>query len=256
MLVAAWVGGAALTAQGTGPRLSARDQIKVTVWGGNVVVPELSRQFTIDSDGVLDFPWVEAKIKVAGLTPRELESDLAGRLKGMLVNPQVSIDFEETPNKKVTVTGAVMTQGTQLFAGEFRVLDALTKASGRRPEASDEAIVVRGDEQIAVNLRQLETGNLADNIVLQDGDQIIVRKAQLVFISGEVRAPGAYNVQTGTKLRQALALAGGITDKGSSSKVQILRPAAGKDKDQEVKNVTLETEVKPGDTVTVKRRTF
>jgi hypothetical protein len=38
--------------------------------------------------------------------------------------------------------------------------------------------------------------------------------------------------------------------------VQILRPTPGKDKDQEVKNVTLETEVKPGDTITVKRRTF
>jgi len=257
-VVAVWASGVVLAAQSAGPRLSPRDQIKVTVWGGNVMVPELSRQFTIDAEGVLDFPWVETKVKAAGMTAHELAADLAGRLKssGMIVNPQVSIDFEQTPNKKVMVTGAVLNQGPQLFAGEFRVLEALTKAGGPKPEASDEALLVRGDEQMTVNIRVLATGDLAGNLVLQDGDQLIVRKAQLVFISGEVRAPGAYNVDTGTKLRQALALAGGITEKGSNSKVQILRPTPGKDKDQEVKNVTLETEVKPGDTITVKRRTF
>ena len=258
LLFSLWAGGSALVAQSatTGPKLSARDQVKVTIWGGGIQVADLSRQYTVDADGMLDLLWEGVRVKVAGLTVREAESELSTRLKTSLVNPQVSIDFQEIPNKKVTVIGSVLNPGQVLFAGEYKILDALTKAGGRKPEASDEALLVRNGEQTTVNLRQLETGNLAGNLVLMDGDQLIVRKAQLVYIGGQVRAPGAYNVDTGTKLRQALTLAGGLTERGSPRGIEILRPMPGKDKDQPVKDVTMETEIKPGDTINVKMRSF
>ncbi|MEO7190510.1 MAG: polysaccharide biosynthesis/export family protein [Vicinamibacterales bacterium] len=254
VLAALIAGGSAKAQQSAVPRLSARDQIKITVWG----VDELTRQYSIDVEGVLDFPWIGAKLKVAGLTPHELETELAKRLRdgGFLVNPQVSIDFQETANKRVTVSGAVTTQGAITFAGQISVLDAVIRAGGRRPEASDEVLVVRGDEQLAVNLRELEAGNLRGNILLQDGDQVFVKKAQQVFISGEVRAPNGYSIETGTNLRQALALAGGVTEKGSTRGIKILRPFPGKEKPVEVKAVTMETLVKPGDTIIVNARIF
>jgi polysaccharide export outer membrane protein len=41
------------------------------------------------------------------------------------------------------------------------------------------------------------------NITLHDGDTVFIPRAQLVYISGQVRSPGAYPVEAGMTLLQA-----------------------------------------------------
>lgn len=246
---------AVTAAQVPNPLIGPHDQLKITVFG----VDELSRAYMVDNDGVLEFPWINAKIKVSDMTIRQLESELAGRLKagGFLVSPQVAIELTQAQNKKVMISGSVRTQGPVTFGGEMRVLEALTRAGGVLPEASDHALVIRGVEQLPVNIRDvLQNGNLSGNITLQDGDVLVVTKAQQVFIYGYVRTPGGYSVETGVNLRQALALAGGISEKGSDRGIKILRPVPGKERPDEVKDVKMETAVRPGDTIIVKARIF
>jgi protein involved in polysaccharide export with SLBB domain len=49
-------------------------------------------------------------------------------------------------------------------------------------------------------------------------------------VSGQVRTPGEYVIRTsGMTVRQALALAGGVTERGSSRRVQIIRVVNGKE---------------------------
>ena len=88
------------------------------------------------------------------------------------------------------------------------------------------------------------------NLGLQDGDQVVVPRAQQVFISGQVRSPGAYNVPSGSTVMQAIILAGGLTDRGTYRGVKILRDG------KEVKSVKNETPVRPGDTIVVKASAF
>jgi polysaccharide export outer membrane protein len=205
-----------------------------------------------------------------GLTAREVGADVTRLLKEKDIHrdPQVSVELIRVANLSVTVSGAVRTQGVQKFAGELSVFDALLRAGGADPDAADEILVVRadaiapgatagaeGDSVLRVSRRGLEAGDRAANIELHDGDHVIVPKAQQVFISGYVRSPGPYTIEAGMTLRQAVVLAGGISERGSDRRIDILRrDDAGKE--EKVKDVTLSTPVKAGDTIIVKSRFF
>jgi polysaccharide biosynthesis/export protein len=245
------------------PRIAVRDQLTITVFG----VDGLSGKFAVGSDGTITYPHL-GSIRAAGMITRELESDLAQKLKegGYLVNPQVTVDLVQTQNKKVIVTGAVRAPGQLPFAGQLTLFEALALAGSTTPEAGDLVLVVRGgaaapeaenatrasgDGVLEVSLSDLESGRLAEhNVTLNDGDHIVVPRAQQVFISGQVRSPGGYTVSAGTTVLQALTLAGGLTDRGTNRGIRIIR-----DK-KEVKDVKLDTIVKPGDTIVVKASPF
>jgi polysaccharide export outer membrane protein len=108
-----------------------------------------------------------------------------------------------------------------------------------------------GSSVIEVSRADLESGRLAEhNVTLQDGDQIVVPRAQQVFISGQVRSPGGYTIQSGTTVLQALTLAGGLTDRGTMRGLKILRDG------KEVKSVKADTMVRPGDTIIVRASAF
>jgi polysaccharide biosynthesis/export protein len=256
------VGLAGVAAAQPAPKIAARDQLTITVFG----VDGLSGKFAVGSDGTINYPHL-GSLRVAGLVPREVESDLMQKLKdgGFLVNPQVTVDLVQTQTKKVIITGAVRTPGQLPFAGQLTVFEALALAGSTTPEAGDLVLVVRagaasaeteggrpsGEGVLEISLSDLESGKLADhNVTLNDGDHIVVPRAQQVFISGQVRSPGAYTVSSGTTVLQALTLAGGLTDRGSNRGIRIIR-----DK-KEIKDVKLDTIVKPGDTIVIKARQF
>lgn len=261
LFVAATIAGFAaigVQAQQAAPTITPRDQVTVAVFG----VERLSGKFPVEVDGSLNYPLL-GSIKVAGLTTRDLEVELGRRLTEggfFTITPQITVALEQTPNKRVTVTGAVRTAGQIMFAGELTVLDAIVRAGSPTAEAGDEAIVVRNplgtgvagvpDEAnsvITVNLRQLQSGNVAEhNVTLRDGDLIIVQRAQSVFVSGQVRSPGAVRVDTGTTVLQVLALAGGLNERGTNRGLRIQRNG------KYVEDVNLDTVVLPGDTLIVR----
>src|SRR5262249_8308474 len=142
-----------------------------------------------------------------------------------LVNPQLSIELEQVANKKVTVTGEVRAPSVYPFAGDLNVLTALTKAGSVTDDAAEEALVFRSGAStgIPVNLHDLMSGQLANNVTLQDGATLLVPKAQPVYVSGEVRSPGAYPLRHGMTVQQVIALAGGVTDKGKTTGIKIQR---------------------------------
>jgi polysaccharide export outer membrane protein len=114
-------------------------------------------------------------------------------------------------------------------------------------ESKDDSNVIR------VNLQTLQTGSLSENITLRAGDTIFIPRAESVFISGHVGRPGAYGVGKGMTVRQALALAGGVTDRGSTRRIQIVRKVDGKER---TIDVDLQQLVQPGDTIVVRERFF
>ena len=89
--------------------------------------------------------------------------------------------------------------------------------------------------------------------LLFPGDTLNVPKAQSVFVSGQVKNPGAYAVEPGTTVLQVLSLAGGLTDRGADSRVRIQRMVKGKLKETKAK---LTDTVQPGDTIIVPQKFF
>jgi len=245
--------------------LGAQDVITVTVYDH----ADLTGNFTIESDGSLTYPLI-GRLKAAGLTLRELEDSMKKALAdGYLKNPQVSVSMDEYKSQRVFVMGEVRAPGAYQLTGNMTVIEALAKAGGMTQTAAEEVLVVRphaaakvagparvDDNEATVlraNIRELQSGSLSQNLTLKDGDTIVVNKAQSVYVFGQVRAPGAYPIDRGTTVLQALSLAGGVTDRGSTGRVKVVRAVDGKKKELKVK---LTDTVEPGDTVIVGERYF
>jgi polysaccharide biosynthesis/export protein len=242
-------------------RIGAQDVLNITVFGE----AELSGKYTVEQDGTFTFPLI-GRVKAGGTTLRELEQEVKKHLAdGYLKNPQVSIAVETYRSQRILVMGEVRSPGEYLLTGDMTLLAALARAGGTSPAASREAVIVRSRrvpangeggaeaEILRIDLADLQAGNTALNITLQDGDTLNVPKAQSVFVSGQVKAPGAYAVEPGTTVLQVLSLAGGLTDRGADSRVRIQRMVKGKLKETKAK---LTDTVQPGDTIIVPQKFF
>lgn len=246
--------------------IGAQDLLSITVYDQ----ADLTGKFTVEADGSLTFPLL-GRVQAGGMTLRGLEQDLQAKLAdGYLRNPQVSVAIEAYRSQRIFVMGEVRAPGTYPLTGDMTIVEALTKAGGTTAAASEEVLVVRpaGDAGRAgpimpdqdaeaailrVNLRELQGGALSQNIPLRDGDTIVAPRAQAVYVFGQVRNPGAYNIEKGTTVLQALSLAGGVTDRGSTGRLKIVRTMDGRKKEVKVK---LTDVVEPGDTLIVAERFF
>jgi polysaccharide export outer membrane protein len=245
----------------TAATIAAKDQVKVTVVGTELP----SGPFIVEADGTIDYPYL-GRVDARGLTARALGESIARRLVAAQVlvgTPQVTVDLQQTPSKTVTVSGAVNTRGEFLFAGELTVFDALVKAGGAAVDAGDEILLIRApkgglatatdataeDDVVTLSRRQIESGEFQRSGLVEDGDRIIVSRARQVFIDGYVNRPGGYTIEAGMTLRQALSLAGGVTELGAVNRVRVLRNG------KRVEDIELDaTVVQPGDTITVPKR--
>ena len=247
--------------------VGAQDVLTITVFGE----PELSGKYTVEQDGTFTYPQI-GRLKAGGLTLRDLEADLKKKLAdGYLKNPQVAVAIETYRSQRILIMGEVRSPGEYQLNGEMTLLAALLRAGSTSATAGHEVLVVRAPKRSAasaasgtsgeshdpeilrIDLAELQAGNLALNMRLQDGDTINVPKAQSVFVTGQVKSPGGYAVDRGTTVLQILSLAGGVTDRGAEGRVHILRTVDGKQKDLKAKLTDL---VEPGDTIVVPERFF
>jgi polysaccharide export outer membrane protein len=231
---------------------------------------DLSGKFTVDVDGAFTFPLI-GRFKAGGLTVRQVEDDLKRRLKdeGYFRNPQVTVVVETYRSQKIFIVGEVRTPGTYTLSGNMNLVEALARAGSTLPTASAEAVIVHsGDEAtgptlptaqnseniVRVDLHDLQQGVFSQNTVLRDGDTIFIPRAESVYVFGQVKNPGAYVLQQkNTTVLQALSLAGGMTDRGSTGRIQIIRMESSEKKEIGAK---LSDVVKPGDTIVVRERFF
>ena len=238
-----------------------QDVLKITVFG----VPELTRDVTVDADGTFDFPYV-GRIKAAGLTVRGIENELKSRLsKGLLTNPNVSVDVGAYRSQTVYVMGEVRNPGATVLTANQSIMSVLAEA-GFLPSAGPYIIISHGTgtgegppiadqkspDQVRINRKDLEMGRVPP-IRLRDGDRIFVPKAEQFFITGQVRQQGFFTLEGDLTVLQALALAGGATEKAATNRIQIQRIENGK---QVTLKVKLSDLVKPGDTIIVPQRYF
>jgi len=246
--------------------VGSQDVLTVTVYDQ----ADLSGKFKVEADGNFTFPLV-GRIKAAGVKLHDIENDLKTRLAdGYIKNPQVTVVVETFQSQRIFILGEVRQPGPYVLTGDMTIIEALARAGSVTPQAADEILIVRpapgkgagpltpeqagGDTTIIrINIRDLQEGNLAKNVLLKDGDTIVVPKAHGVYVFGQVKTPGAYAMEKGTTVLQALSLAGGVTDRGSTGRVKIVRTVDGKKTELKAKLTDL---VEPGDTLIVGERFF
>jgi polysaccharide biosynthesis/export protein len=236
--------------------------------------PALSGKFTVEADLTFTFPLL-GRVRAGGLTLREVESQLQAKLvsEGFFKDPQIMVSIEQYKSQKVFIVGEVRSPGAYALSGDMRLVEALALAGSTLPTAAGEVVIVpagsdslmvkpasvdeaeaSGAPVVRVNLRELQNGAFQQNVQLNGGDTVFVLKAENIYVFGQVKNPGAYPLQQDvTTVLQGLALAGGVTDRGATSRVEIVRTVNGEQKKLKVK---LEDALLPGDTIVVPQRFF
>lgn len=256
----------AVRAQTSNYIVGAQDVLAITLYDQQ----DLSGKYTVEADGTFTFPLI-GRVTVGGLTMREVEQALRTELsKGFFKNPQVSVAVEQYRSQRVFVMGEVRTPGPYPLVGSMTLIEALARAGSTTEYAAGEALIVRSRDQqpsggpvlperdstasvIHVDVKALQMGRLSENAELRDGDTIFVPRAELVYVFGQVNRPGSYTLQRTTTVLQALSLAGGVTDRGTTGRIRIARVVEGKKIEVRVK---VEDTVLPGDTIIVPERFF
>ena len=238
-------------------KLGAGDSIKVQVYQN----PDLTVETRVSESGVVNYPLVGA-VNIGGLSIAEAESRIAGALKSgnILKAPQVNIVLQQVRGNQVAVLGQVQRPGRfPLEAMNVRVSDMLAAAGGVAPTGDDRLVVtgIRDGKSFRkeVDIQAVFAGNRSDDdILLAPGDTIFVSKAPTYYIYGEAQRPGPYKVERGMTVMQAIAQGGGITPRGSETRLRLHRPGANGDVTQITPRLT--DVIQPGDVLYVRESIF
>lgn len=233
--------------------------------------PTLSGDFNVDSDGTITFPYLQ-RIAVAGKTLKEIETMIATKLRdGYVRRAEVSAGITTFRSRSIYVMGEVKAPGKYNIDGPVTLLEVIAKAGSFTPSAGPMLIVQRYKDGMAaavastpaapgntetaellrVNIEDLKQGRFSANFLLQDSDTIIVPAAERYYVTGFVRTPGAFVLRPGMTVQQAIAEAGGLTERGSNRGIKITRKVDGKDVQIDAKMSDL---VRPNDTISVRQR--
>ena len=235
-------------------RIGPQDQLLITV----VDEPELTGKFPVDSDGMFSYPYLN-RVRAAGMTAEELQNQIATLLRnGYLRSPQIRVEIDQFRSQSVMVIGEVRQAGKIPMTGAtMTLLEALVASGSPTAQASSEIIVRhraadgKEAEEIRVNRKDLELGK--SDVMLRDGDIINVPSAQRFYMDGYVRTPGTYVLDPGLTIQQAIALAGGLTERGSDRGITATRLIKAKAVEVPVK---MDDKVQPNDTIHIRPRFF
>jgi len=102
-------------------------------------------------------------------------------------------------------------------------------------------------------IQRLIHDGLKGDYLLNPSVQVDIVSYRPFYIHGEVKKPGAYAYKPGLNVDQAVALAGGLTERASVSKIFIKQSNSDNPKSTKVK---LSYAVSPGDIVTIEQSFF
>lgn len=280
--------------------LGPGDQIRIEVLVDLELFEEPFDQIVL-LDGSLTLPWV-GKVDVAGLNPIEAEAKVADAYSQYIRNPRLTFQLLQPRPLRVGIVGEInrpggytlqvsSEAGEQSEASESRtrfwpsLTQAIITAGGITRSADVRSVQIKREgvpELIQANLWDLvESGNLRQDVLLRDGDQIIVPTAQAidnsevialanttfapatitVNVVGEVESPGSLSVPPDTLLNQAVLTAGGFNNRARTSRVELIRLNPNGNVSQQSVSVNLAQDVsdeqnpvlQDGDTIIVGR---
>jgi polysaccharide biosynthesis/export protein len=191
--------------------------------------PELSGKLRVDEAGQITLP-IGGAVTVRGLTAEQVGVAIEERLRqrNILRDPHVDVFVDDYATQGVTVAGEVKTPGIYPWSGKHTVLDFISAAGGLTPYASRTVTLSRKDREQVITFQlnnSLQTPGGAD-LEARPGDRILVARAGVVYVVGDVGRPGGYlidNNDTVTVLK-ALALAQGM-NKTAKYDAKLIRSA-------------------------------
>lgn len=155
--------------------IGAQDVLSVAVWKE----PELTLTVPVRPDGKISMPLLN-DIQAAGLTPMQLMSQITGRLKKFVTDPQVTVIVTQMNSQRVFIMGEVSRPGAYPLLHGATVLQALSASGGFTQFANTKKIyilrIVDGkQEKYPFDYKAVVSGKRPDlNMLVKAGDTIVV----------------------------------------------------------------------------------
>ncbi|HKN32660.1 MAG TPA: polysaccharide biosynthesis/export family protein, partial [Terriglobales bacterium] len=205
-------------------RLGAGDLLEISVYN----VPELSTKARVSSNGDVYLPLIDY-VHVGDLSLEEAQAVVEKRLSdgGFVKNPHVTIFLNEYASQSVTVLGQVTRPGAYPILGDKRLYDIISAAGGLTDKAGKTVSIShrdKPDQPVKVTLAEGLAQTPESNVVIEPGDTIVVQRAGIVYVVGDVARPAGFLMDSDhLTVLQAVALAGGTNKTAKLNGAKIIR---------------------------------
>jgi polysaccharide biosynthesis/export protein len=186
----------------------------------------------VSSDGTIYLNFIGA-VAVAGQTTEQAQGIIAKKLiaGGFFRDPQVSVFAKEYATQGVSVLGEVQKPGVYPLLGARTLFDVLSLAGGTSAKAGKLVSITHRDTPqtpTTVALSNDASESVHSNIDVFPGDTIVVSRAGLVYIVGDVKKPGGVPIDNGSMtVLQAMAMAEGQNPTAAMNKSKLIRRLPG-----------------------------
>jgi polysaccharide biosynthesis/export protein len=206
----------------------------------------------IGTDGKIQLPYI-GTVAASDRTIQQLSEQVASALVkgGFFSHPILSVQVVSYASRYVTVLGAVQSPGLVPIDRVYHLSEIIARVGGVRDSGADYVIVrpAKGVER-RLSVKALATGDATEDPFVSPGDTIFSPVAELFYVSGQVKAPGAYPVISDMTVRMAIGRSGGLTDLGSERGIKITRGG------RKIDRVDIDSKIQPGDVIVVGERLF
>jgi polysaccharide export outer membrane protein len=203
--------------------------------------PELQEHVRVRDSGLVNLPLI-GDVHLAGLDPAAASDAIAARyLDGnYLKHPDVEVLVEEFATQPVAVLGQVVKPGTYAITAPRTLLDLLAMAGGLT-EIADRHIMVEHppgakQREEEVFLSNHSNDALMANVMIDPGDTILVPKAAIVYVLGDVGRPGGYTMQNESRMTvlQAIAMASGVNRTADEKQARVIHSSNGQYEEEDL----------------------
>jgi len=194
-------------------------------------VPELETKSRVGSNGDIYLPLIDY-VHLAGLTVDEAQTVIEKRLSdgSFVKNPHVTLFVNESASQGINVLGEVTRPGVYPVVGDPHLFDIVSLAGGFTEKAGQSIAVThrnQSDKTVTVPLTRKLADTPANNIAVFPGDTIVVHKADVVYVVGDVGHPSGFLMDTeNLTVLKAIALAGGTNRTAKLNGAKIIRKGA------------------------------
>lgn len=207
--------------------IGSGDLLEIKVLG----VPDYIQQVRVSENGQITLPFIGV-LNVAQLSVSQAELLVSKRLAdgGFFNDPQVSVSQKEYATQGIAVLGEVQKPGIYPALGRRTLFEAVSSAGGFTQKAGKTAVITHREqpgEPQTVTLGYDAKNSPQSNIPLLPGDTVVVSKAGIVYVVGDVGNPtGVVMENSQLTVLQAIALAQGTKPTAALNKAKLIRKAA------------------------------
>jgi polysaccharide biosynthesis/export protein len=206
-------------------KISPGDLVIVTVDGVSDYRPEAR----VSEEGMISLPLI-GEVAVGGITVEHAQDEIAKKMSdgNYFRDPHVSVFVKEYASIGISVLGEVARPGVYPSLGVRRLYDVVSAAGGFSARAGKTVTITHRDlpqKPITITIDADPAKSVSRNVEVEPGDTIMVSKAGLVYVVGDVGRPGGFIMDNNERITvlQVLAMAQGVNRSAAMGSARIIR---------------------------------